>query len=314
MLDRRRFLAACSGLGLGSTLFPGTLWALAQGKPAIPREMIGQAGGIAGVTIPDDSRRMMLDNLNEQAQGYEAIYALHLPNTVEPCLLFDPVLPGAKFETTRRPMRLSQAPHVAARGVPRDLEEVAFWSLRELSDLVKTRKVSPSALTEMYLARLQRLDPLLKFNATPTTDRARAQAKEADRDVAAGRYRGPLHGMPWGAKDLLAVKGDRTTWGAGGFEEQTIDEDATVVQRLDAAGATRSRGPTAAIGRSRGRSSTGTASSTGTGSRSATSRPTSSARRDRRRRRGERPRSPIRRRHRIDRRRRRIAPATRPAG
>ena len=65
----------------------------------------------------------------------------------------------------------------------------------------------------------------------------RAKAKEADREIAAGKYRGPLHGIPWGAKDLLAVKGYRTTWGAGGFENQTIDEDATVVQRLDAAGA-----------------------------------------------------------------------------
>jgi Asp-tRNA(Asn)/Glu-tRNA(Gln) amidotransferase A subunit family amidase len=89
----------------------------------------------------------------------------------------------------------------------------------------------------MYLARLKRYDPLLKFNVTLTEDRARAQAKECDRDQAAGRYRGPLHGLPWGAKDLLAVKGYPTTWGAGGFEQQTIDEDATVVKRLDAAGA-----------------------------------------------------------------------------
>jgi Asp-tRNA(Asn)/Glu-tRNA(Gln) amidotransferase A subunit family amidase len=89
----------------------------------------------------------------------------------------------------------------------------------------------------MYLERLKRYDPTLKFAITLTEDRARAQAKEADREISAGKYRGPLHGIPWGAKDLLSVKGYRTTWGAGGFENQTIDEDATVVQRLDAAGA-----------------------------------------------------------------------------
>ena len=89
----------------------------------------------------------------------------------------------------------------------------------------------------MYIDRLKRLDPTLKCVITMTEARATAQAAEADRDIAAGRYRGPLHGLPWGAKDLLAVKGYPTTWGAGGFEHQMIDEDATVVQRLDAAGA-----------------------------------------------------------------------------
>jgi len=89
----------------------------------------------------------------------------------------------------------------------------------------------------MYLERLKRYDPVLKFVITLTDDRAHAKAKEADQEIAAGKYRGPLHGIPWGAKDLLAVKGYRTTWGAGGFENQMIDEDATVVQRLDAAGA-----------------------------------------------------------------------------
>lgn len=237
MLDRRRFLAAFSGFGLGSTLLPGTLWALAHGKPAITREMIEQAESIAGVTLPDDLRAMMLDNLNDQAKGYQAIYALHLPNSVEPCLLFDPLLPGMTPEADKGPGRMSAAPAVAARGVPKDLEEVAFSSVRALAELVRTRKVSATALTDMYLARLKRYDPLLKFNVTLTADRARAQAREADRDQAAGRYRGPLHGLPWGAKDLLAVKGYPTTWGAGGFEHQSIDEDATVVKRLDAAGA-----------------------------------------------------------------------------
>ena len=237
MLDRRRFLTAFSGIGLGSTLLPGTLWALAQGKPAITREMIQQAEGIAGVSLPDDVRAMMLENLNDQAKGYQDIYALHLPNSVEPCLLFDPLLPGMSPKTEKGPGKMSAAPAVAARGVPKDLEEVAFWSVRALAELLRTKKVSAVALTDMYLARLKRYDPLLKFNVTLTEERARAQAKECDRDQAAGKYRGPLHGLPWGAKDLLAVKGYPTTWGAGGFEKQTIDEDATVVKRLDAAGA-----------------------------------------------------------------------------
>jgi len=239
MLDRRRFLSACSGLGLGGTLFPGVLWAQAQtqGATKITKEMIESAAAIADVPIPEEDKEMMLDNLNQQAKNYEAIYALHIPNSVEPCLIFDPVVPGMKFETERRPSRISKPSAIAAPSTPKNLEQVAFSSVRELAELVRTKKVSSLALTQMYLDRLKRYDPTLKFVVTLTEDRALAQAKNADREIATGKYRGLLHGLPWGAKDLLAVKGYRTTWGAGGFENQMIDEDATVVKRLDEAGA-----------------------------------------------------------------------------
>jgi Asp-tRNA(Asn)/Glu-tRNA(Gln) amidotransferase A subunit family amidase len=239
MLDRREFLSACSGLGLGGTLLPGVLWAQAQSQGAakITKEMIDHAAAIADVLIPEETKEMMLDNLNERAKGYDAIYALHIPNSIAPCLIFDPVVPGMKFEMEQRPMRASKPSVIAAQAAPRNLEDVAFASVRELAELVRTKKVSSVALTEMYLERLKRYDPTLKFVVTLTEDRARAQAKEADREIAAGKYRGPLHGLPWGAKDLLAAKGYRTTWGAGGFENQMIDEDATVVKRLDEAGA-----------------------------------------------------------------------------
>jgi Asp-tRNA(Asn)/Glu-tRNA(Gln) amidotransferase A subunit family amidase len=238
MLDRRRFLSACSGMGLGTTLFPGVLWAQtqAQGAPKITKEMIDHAAAMADVAIADEYKQMMLDTLNDQAKGYEAVYALHLPNSVEPALVFDPVLPGMKLDTKRSPLRMS-ASTAGLSGAPKNLEDIAFASVRELSELVRTKKVSSAALTEMYLERLKRHDTKLKFVVTLTEERARAKAKEADKEIAAGKYRSPLHGLPWGAKDLLAAKGYRTTWGAGGFEQQLIDEDATVVQRLDDAGA-----------------------------------------------------------------------------
>ena len=236
MIDRRRFMATCSSLGLGSTLFPGVLWAQAQRKGAvkITKEMIDAAASVADVAISDEYKQMMLDNLNEQAKGYEEIYALHIPNSVEPALLFDPVVSATKLETERKAERMSAAPNIA---VTKNVEQLAFASVRELAELVRTKKVSSMALTEMYLERLKRYDPALKFTVTLTEERARTQARNADAEIAAGKYRGPLHGLPWGAKDLLAVKGYRTTWGAAGFETQTIDEDAIVVQRLDAAGA-----------------------------------------------------------------------------
>ena len=238
MLDRRSFMRTCSGMGMAGTLFPGVLWAQAeaQGAKKITKEMIDNAAAIADAPIPDEYKEMLLENLNDRAKGYEEIYKLKIPNSVDPALIFDPVLPGMKFETQKRPMRMSKAPKSAA-GAPKNLEDLAFASVRELAELVRTKKVSSVELTEMYLGRLKKYDPLLKFTVTLTEERALAQAKEADSEIAAGKYRGPLHGLPWGAKDLLATKGYRTTWGAGGFENQMIDEDATVVKRLDEAGA-----------------------------------------------------------------------------
>jgi len=235
MLDRRAFLAVCSRFGVAATLLPGVLWAMAEEKNKITREMIDSAAAIADLHIGDDYKDMMLESLNDAAKSYDAIFNLHLKNEVAPAIVFDPVLPGMKFETERRPMKLSAAP--VNTGAPKNLEDVAFYSVRQLAELVRTKKISSVALTEMYLERLKRFDPTLHFVITLTEDRAKAQAKEADREIAAGKYRGPLHGLPWGAKDLLAVKDYRTTWGAGGFEDQKIEEDATVVKRLDEAGA-----------------------------------------------------------------------------
>jgi Asp-tRNA(Asn)/Glu-tRNA(Gln) amidotransferase A subunit family amidase len=240
-LDRRAFLSVTGQLGFASTLLPGALYSLAsqaqQSAPVakITPEMIDQAAVLAGVTVSADQKKLMLDGLNQQRQSYDAIRKLDLPNSVPPAYVFDPLPPGAVVDRDQKPMRIS-APR-ATGAIPSNLEELAFYSVRDLAELVRTRKVSSTALTEMYLARLKRLDAKLHCVITLTEERALDRAKQADAEIAAGRYRGPLHGIPWGAKDLLAVKGYPTTWGAGGFEKQSFDEDATVVKRLDEAGA-----------------------------------------------------------------------------
>ncbi len=249
LLDRRRFLGICSTAGFAGTLLPGALYTIAAQAQAssassdahaapkpVTAEMIDAAAAIAGVSITAEQRKDLLEGLNQQRAAYAAIRALHIPNAIAPALVFDPVPPGMKLPAAdNRPPRLSKAPAIAT--VPANLEELAFLSVRELAEYVRRKKVSSAALTEMYLTRLKRYDPLLHFVVTLTVERAMTKAREADREIAAGKYRGPLHGLPWGAKDLLAVKGYPTTWGAGGFEHQSFDEDATVVQRLDAAGA-----------------------------------------------------------------------------
>src|SRR6266404_8338224 len=158
MLDRRDFMRICSGLGLAGTLFPGVLWAQAQAQGAkkITKEMIENAAAIADVPISEEYKEMMLENLNDQAKGYEEIYKLHIPNSVEPALIFDPVLPGMKLETGRKPMRISTPANLVPPSAPKNLEVLAFASVRELAELVRTKKVSSLALTEMYLGRLKK--------------------------------------------------------------------------------------------------------------------------------------------------------------
>ena len=252
MLDRRDFLAITGRFGLASTLFPGILYTLAAQSPEaaaqsteqkstepdfpkITPEMIDQAAALAAISIPAEDKDAMLDSLEQQRGSYIAIRKLDIPNSVAPAIVFDPLPPGATINTQREKPIYSKAP--ATLTAPSSLDDLAFESAMTLGDLIRRKKISSTDLTRMYIARLKRFDPILHFNITLTDDRALAHAREADADIARGKYRGPLHGLPWGAKDLLAVKGYPTTWGAGGFEHQSINEDATVVQRLDAAGA-----------------------------------------------------------------------------
>ena len=247
-LDRRGFLAACSRLGVTSPLLPGILYTLAAqaqqanpaGKPAelpkITPEMIDQAAELAAVgPFGEDQKKMMLDGLNDQRGSYEAIRSMKLPNSVPPAFVFHP-LPASVAIPPAAAVAPYLPPASTAVAPPR-IEDLAFATVGEMASLLRGRQVTSLALTEMYMARLKRYDPRLHFVISLTEERALAQARAADAEIAAGKYRGPLHGIPWGAKDLLAVKGYPTTWGAGGFEHQSFDEDATVVQRLDAAGA-----------------------------------------------------------------------------
>src|SRR5438067_13937791 len=153
MLDRRNFMKTCSGMGLAGTLFPGVLWAQAraEGAKKITKQMIESAAAIADVPISEEYKEMMLENLNDHGKGYEEIYKLHIPNSVDPALIFDPVLPGMKFETARKPLKMSKVANAATASAPKNLEDLAFASGRELGELVRARKVSSHALTEMYL-------------------------------------------------------------------------------------------------------------------------------------------------------------------
>lgn len=233
--DRRSFLATCAAFGVSSTLFPGVLWAKLASGAEITVQTIADAEQLAGVQFDAAERALMIDSLKDQEARIEALHKIPLDNSVAPAIVFNPVLPGRTVPTG--PRRAPVRSRVAVPSLSANLNDLAFLPVTQLSELIRTRKVTPTQLTQMYLARLKKYDPQLKCVVTLTEERALKQAAAADAEIASGKYRGPLHGIPWGAKDLLSVKGYKTTWGAGPFRDQVLDRDATVVQRLDAAGA-----------------------------------------------------------------------------
>ena len=234
-LDRRSFMGYFAGAGLTSSLFPGVLWAKIADGADITVETIASAEDVAGVHFDAVERELMLDGLKQQEQRIEALHKVELSNSVMPAIVFDPVPPGKKIAPEQRRHAVRSKTKLVPPGP--EPEDLAFRPVTELSELVRRRRVTSVELTQMYLARLKRYDPILHCVISLTEDRALQQAHAADAEIRRGKYRGPLHGIPWGAKDLLAVRGYKTTWGAGPYKDQTIDVDATVVQRLDAAGA-----------------------------------------------------------------------------
>jgi Asp-tRNA(Asn)/Glu-tRNA(Gln) amidotransferase A subunit family amidase len=234
-VNRRRFITGLAAAGVTSTLLPGALVAVAQDTDEVTVEMLAAAQRICGLEFSADELERIAARLNRPGGRPDVgtLRAANLGNSVQPAIVFNPVPPGMTLPAERRPMRRAEV----AVAMPSSDEELAFLPVTHLAKLVETRQVKPSELTELYLARLRRYDPTLHCVVSYTEEISRRQARQADEEIAAGIYRGPLHGIPWGAKDLLAVRGTRTTWGASPYRQQTIDTDATVYTRLTEAGA-----------------------------------------------------------------------------
>lgn len=200
---------------------------------AVDAEMIQVAGRVIGLDFTAAEAELMTYAVNLNYANFETIRQHELGNASLPAFHFDPRLPT--YSSPRAlPMREHQ-PVAATR--PERLEELAFYPLFALADLVRTRQVSAVELTEMYLERLKNYGPQLACVATLTEELARRQAAQADAEIAAGHYRGPLHGIPYGLKDLFATRDYPTSWGAPPYRGQMIDLDATVATRLAEAGA-----------------------------------------------------------------------------
>lgn len=199
-------------------------------------ETLKSAEKVIGVGFKESEEEMLLRGANRNLESYQALRTLEIPLDTEPAITFRPYLPGKRPPAAGPRMKTLRVSAPVVR-VTSSLEDLAFQPVTALAPLVRDRKVSSTNLTKMYLARLKKHGETLKCVVTLTEELALAQAAQADKDIAAGKYRGQLHGIPWGAKDLLATKGIRTTWGAKPYENQVIDLDATVVERLRDAGA-----------------------------------------------------------------------------
>ena len=246
-LDRRNFVKLLPALGAaGLTVSNLPRETLAQTPsptpspspsptpvPRVTKEMMHQAEKLIGIELTDAQEAMALSGVNRNLESYETIRKLDIPLDTEPAIAFHPAHARKALYTAKTRFRFGKV------DVPqfRSVDDLAFATVPQLAELLRTRRISSTELTKMYLARLKKYGDKLLCVVTLTEDLALKQAAAADAEIKHGKYRGPLHGIPWGAKDLFATKGIKTTWGAEPFRDQVIDYDSTVVERLNEAGA-----------------------------------------------------------------------------
>ncbi|HUR58787.1 MAG TPA: amidase [Opitutaceae bacterium] len=247
-LTRRRFIARCA-VGTAASQLPAGLASAAGANDSLPTpapmpsppegitaDTLAAGEKLAGIQFTPAQRQPLIKNVAERAKSYAELRTPVLPNQVFPALTFDLRMSGVQVPAGAvERFGPAWSPGKVERTAGPD--ELAFMPVAHLAALLRSRAITSRQLTELSLARLKKFDPVLAAVVTLTEERALRQADAADAELKAGRWRGPLHGVPWGAKDLLAVRGYPTTWGAATHKEQRFDEDAEVVRRLDAAGA-----------------------------------------------------------------------------
>jgi Asp-tRNA(Asn)/Glu-tRNA(Gln) amidotransferase A subunit family amidase len=206
----------------------------APNRQAVTTQMIEEASKLIGLEFSQAEKDSMLNDVEDNLSGYEKMRKISLPNDVAPALEFNPVPTGFVFDNSKRVFQINTPKNVF---LPQNRDELAFYTIPQLAELIRTKKITSLELTTFFLERLKKYSPKLECVVTLTEDLALQQARQADAEIKAGKYKGILHGIPYGAKDLLAKKGYKTTWGSVPYKEQVIDLDATVIRKLEQAGA-----------------------------------------------------------------------------
>jgi Asp-tRNA(Asn)/Glu-tRNA(Gln) amidotransferase A subunit family amidase len=251
MKTRRRFLVtaplgllAASQVSLGASSetpppgAPPTFGTAPPVGPEVAPATFAEAEKLMQVSMTDAQRQMAAQSWSASMAGMlerrTGPHKVMLEPELAPATQWNPVLPGMQAGPKQSRFVRSKAEAVP---LPTRDEDIAFAPVTQLSRWIEAKQLSSERLTRIYLARIERLDPKLRAVITPVHDQALARAKEADRDIRAGKYRGPLHGIPYGVKDLLDTAGIATTWGAEPFRGRVPKADSTVVARLNEAGA-----------------------------------------------------------------------------
>ena len=233
-MHRRNLLELLVATGLGTPSLHRAISVLTDSKDGLTVDALKQAEWITDVSLDDTQRETILTAVNRHAKTFKELREIELPATLPPALNFQTASspkPVPNLTTKARPA------YRWTGGVPGTPDEIAFLPIAALSSLIRCRKISSVELTQLYLERLKKYSPMLRCTVTLTEELAMRQAKEADAEIKRGKYRGPLHGIPWGAKDLISVPNYPTTWGIPHLKQRVLDETATVVEKLEAAGA-----------------------------------------------------------------------------
>ena len=200
----------------------------------ITKENIENTENIINLQFTDAERDSMLSSLEEQKGNYKKIREVQLNNNVMPSVIFNPIPVGFAFPKEQNSIKFSDYSNTK---LPVNKDELAFFTIGQLAELIKAKQITSTELTKFFISRLKKYDPALHCVITITEERAMQNAKIADDEISAGNYRGLLHGIPFAVKDLLSTKDYKTTWGSVPFKDQVIDEDATVIKKLEEAGA-----------------------------------------------------------------------------
>ncbi len=200
----------------------------------ITEATFAEAEKLVGVEFTSEERTQMLEGMAGNARRYKNRRSQELQNALAPATVFDPRFPGVKLVANENKFVRSTG---NPGPVPGDSESIAYAPVTALSYWIKNREITSRRLTDIYIRRLRTIGPKLESVVTITNELAQKQAARADEEIKAGNYRGPLHGIPWGAKDLFDTEGIKTSWGATPYKDRVPDEDAAVVKRLDEAGA-----------------------------------------------------------------------------
>jgi Asp-tRNA(Asn)/Glu-tRNA(Gln) amidotransferase A subunit family amidase len=234
MFSRRTWLQLLPALAAMPALKAQAPAPAESASPRVTKEMVAGALAGMGLEFSDAHIEMMLPAVNRQFAQFEILRKLEIPLDTPPAMTFSPVFAGFKVPTGRSFFRRGKAPALLRFGKP---EELALLPATQLGALIAARRITSVALTKMYLERLKTYGPKLNCVITLTADLALDQAHSADASLRRGRRHSPLHGVPYGAKDLFDTKGILTTWGAQPYQNRVPDSDATVIEKLHAAGA-----------------------------------------------------------------------------